>query len=1765
MASNVEAGPEPTVVHEETPSEDGVLDWDSPPPSPQRRSSKALEESDTCRICRGEGTTDEPLFHPCKCSGSIKFVHQECLMEWLGHSHKKHCELCKTPFRFTKLYHPHMPQSLPTLVFLRRAAIHIINALLSWCRGILVMSVWFVWLPWSMRFVWSGLFWLGDAGWLHELSSVRQKQNRESLDALRASQANGNSSHSISLSISFPLVQEFLGLFGMKSNSTTSSTIPNPALSNSTLPSDTISHRGSLLSGWTLFHDLTPNPNFNRFALDTMEGQVITLAVVTGFILVFLIREWVVQQQPALNMAAFQNEDNNNDIAHDPADREEAPGDPAPTDMPEANNDEVAGQGSVTASSLRLDGDDESLLADIDVEPHLIVALIDELKASTTALQYLARESFAEWQDDPEDLARAQKAVYDTRKFYLKLRSQSKKALDASRTEESRWALDRLSQLQEALTYLPWADERELADIVNSLQGYMNTAYELITVQEEIAREQLPTVPSSSQDLNQNLTPPMTQALQTLSHAPDSLTMQEPASEPLFDDSQLDAMFAPISETNVGAQSPTDQRPSMPERSQSSIATQIRRQLEENGVSDQGQQIRDPSEAPNGSPLRGTEGWSFVDVPKHEETEASSADLNAGSASSPPSSSHDLEATSSMLAASTAVDLATQRPEPSQMAQSPTHPEHPSLIAHSQSQQSDGMPQVGSLSSQEAQALHDIDTPTPPLEISSGEHSSDRIVAAQASSAESNIEPESSESERHDTDHVHDSETGNNIQDEDRNRIEPDVLPDHDVAATREIQDAERTRFDRILDWIFGDVVPPVPGAETNQQGDPEHIVEDVAAEAPFVPFHDNRPDLHAAPQVPQEPQDAPNDDLAAVQAANVAQDAEAVEDAEDLEGILELIGMQGPLAGLFQNAVFAAVLVSATIATAILFPYICGKGLFILMANPVGAINFPLQLITSAANFTIDSGAFILGTTLAWLDSLVYLITMPFKTLVPNLETFVKFVSIRKPCRKIADAALLRIAETIFATAPRPEQVVFTVDALAALRTLQALARERYTIFEDSLATVYQFTANLHAASMTELLNFLVGGTNMATSYAVNEVKQITTYVMAVPALLRSGRLVFKVSARASTVINDLQPDTWKMSDRVITVLSGYVTFAMAGALYVKRGAPFSSSEPGKRIENIVREMFLQSAGVLKVILIIGIEMLIFPLYCGFLLDTAMLPLFTESSIASRISFTRASVYTSIFFHWFIGTCYMFHFALYVAMCRRIFRNGVLYFIRDPDDPNFHPVRDVLERPVSSQLRKIGFSALVYGGLVILCMGSVVWAVAYGISGIFPIRLTAKDSYFGYPVDLLMYNLLAPLALHFLRPSKGLQTVYDWWFRRSARLLRLSQFLFNDPRADEGGVDAVPDGETRFGSFVRAPTSDHVRLPRGRRVFVEVDEDNNRLDGQPEPTGAEEVHSPDNDRFAKVWIPPWFKLRIGFFVFLMWMLTALLGLSTTVLPLVLGRALIASVTDFQTNDLYSYFVGVCPCLAAYYMKPAIMRGWAYLRDTVHLDSASFASASKAVANTLLQGLRIIYIYGVFALVVPSLIACLLECYFILPLQTYTSLPERPAAPHTVYLLQDWTMGLLYLRIAMRVVLWNSDTRLARGLRAVVARGWFDPDARVATRCFILPLVVLAVTAILLPSSVAYLVGRALPLIESHSALRTKLTSLGPDDVAALQTDMIRFSYPLVLAVALTLWSMWVIKHAARRWRMRIRDEIYLIGERLHNFGEGRPTSIPAS
>lgn len=62
-----------------------------------------------CKICHLNAKDEDPLITPCKCSGTMQFIHCKCLMRWLEISKKKSrkplaCELCMYQYQWHKKF-----------------------------------------------------------------------------------------------------------------------------------------------------------------------------------------------------------------------------------------------------------------------------------------------------------------------------------------------------------------------------------------------------------------------------------------------------------------------------------------------------------------------------------------------------------------------------------------------------------------------------------------------------------------------------------------------------------------------------------------------------------------------------------------------------------------------------------------------------------------------------------------------------------------------------------------------------------------------------------------------------------------------------------------------------------------------------------------------------------------------------------------------------------------------------------------------------------------------------------------------------------------------------------------------------------------------------------------------------------------------------------------------------------------------------------------------------------------------------------------------------------------------------------------------------------------------------------------------------------------------------------------------------------------------------------------------------------------------------
>lgn len=1165
------------------------------------------EEADTCRICRGEGSKEEPLFYPCKCSGSIKFVHQNCLMEWLSHSQKKHCELCKTPFRFTKLYHPHMPTTVPLPVFLRQAAVHTWKSFLTWTRFHLVTFVWVAWLPWCMRTIWRALFWIGDGGWvdwaqrgLHNESAGSLGQAGDAINVTVSTNATSSMSreafasafvslmsdnlspllspveyllHSLwhyepfGLGVSRELLQLAMGL--------NSSTTPLGTTSvNITVQSQSVPRSSSWLSDIQFLHTLTRSTMINNLVIDTLEGQLITLFVVIAFILVFLIREWVVQQQPNLNGGA---ELNIGVVAppdeivvrpeEDAAQRRQA--------QEDLRNAEAAHPGAGILRQRRIArprqrrpiAPGQVLEQGIDQGAEGAEGSgFEELDLGATE-----HRSYSSMQNDTPMDAPAHIAADGLQRPTMPDRTTMAIAAEIRRTieEQSRQAGDQTSSLSVFTELWGQSRERPLEAIrIIEEQGRSDELKWIIAAMKKIEDIR-------RMDANQHATPP-------------------PASP-----SDRSALGGSHGNDRAGRSRPEDD-----------------------------------------------EGFVFLDKPSltsSPETESGYSDI---------------------------MDQGGINPNPDEIANSGNR---------------DGIPQPSTLRPHGGDEVR-LETPDSPYDLETSKDASDSNLLLNSSSAGDQDSPNTAgEASRDNPFHPdyagelpkpsaaystpsplgEDSDFTNTTQAQ-SSQVEPNETQPPEVLARGNPE--YRTITEIITDWLWGGVA--LPQAQTEQPaGDDEQIVQDIAAEEPFVRVDRGRlvrPPLNEGPPADEGAAAGQDPEVvaAAIQAGLDPNDVEAAEDIEDLEGILELIGMQGPLAGLVQNAMFCAVLVTLTIMLGVWVPYISGKVFLVILTHPVSMLlKLPLRWAASTADMVIDIFTFFAGSALHWIDTAVSLLCTPLGWLIPRLETISQNKILANRAKVYAARALGRLAKSFIATG--------NVLAESDIPTFSLIAHESLHLLETE-ASRYLQNVYSHCVSF---FNFVSNSTGVADSLALGLllakeraqlivrliIENTQSFALLAPSLLKFNPLHVNLSIpqRATPLNYDLA--YWDTKDRALAIFFGYMFFAVLGVMYLKCVTWIRGTNKTGRVDGGLADGLYQAGGVMKVVLIISIEMILFPLYCGLLLDVALLPLFGNVTLMSRINFTLSSPYTSMFIHWFVGTCYMFHFALFVAMCRKILRPGVL------------------------------------------------------------------------------------------------------------------------------------------------------------------------------------------------------------------------------------------------------------------------------------------------------------------------------------------------------------------------------------------------------------------------------------------------------------------------------------------------------------------------
>ncbi|KAG0279290.1 hypothetical protein BGZ95_001712 [Linnemannia exigua] len=887
--------------------------------------------------------------------------------------------------------------------------------------------------------------------------------------------------------------------------------------------------------------------------------------------------------------------------------------------------------------------------------------------------------------------------------------------------------------------------------------------------------------------------------------------------------------------------------------------------------------------------------------------------------------------------------------------------------------------------------------------------------------------------------------------------------------------------------------------------------------------------DLRDAPAVRPPPPRALRVPQAAARAGqdDQADDMNAELNEDELDGILEVIGMHGPYWVLLQNSLLMSALMCASLGLGVWIPFMIGKTT--LLMNPFNILRMPLDLLSRLTDPVLD---YVIDRVLPFIGTTI--------------------------------SSICSILNSLFSPILSP--IIGSSLGSAALKPLDVL-------YEEQIVPLWKAFAD----------SMVAGGSGVVQDvYSVDSVIGDVAQNITQGPLASNGTMVGQIARKWTEVAYGSSS-----GDKFSAIVIGYfVLFGLASWYFIKTEHAY-----GTTFAKMTRDALRQQGLILRIAFFVTMEMIVFPLFCGITIGLSTLPVFQGATVATRMAFYRYSPNWFLLMHWIIGTAFMFNFSLFVSVCRTVARPGVMWFIRDPNDPGFHPIREILERPFLWQLRKLGSGALTYLTLILLGITLTTQFVKVTMKGVLPLRWPVDEPISDLPIDLLLFHLVVPLTFRWLDPTNRVKDLFTAWWRQLSRWLRLSSFNTTDnqrfyeeeghvvyrtwkawllrsrppiPGLDQDEGDTVGSGEeldidapvlfVRDGCWYRVPNTDRVVQLKDRRVLVPVDENGNALDpnedlpGIVDPLMDNLPHNRDDpsppvdpkEGTTIVYGPPNFKRRLIVFIILLWTSVMTFLVLSVVSPMVLGRAIFSLKSTRPVHDVYSFVVGVYFLSGVWY---TVDKAWTklhmlYTRGTGPIDIRvvlkGLWTAFKLVA-------KMTYFVLAFGVLMPFTLGLMVELFVVLPLRN--AIDEDA----NVIFMVDWAVGLIYMKIIHRILSVLPNNRFAIDMnRVFVGTDVNRWDAGLATRRLILPVFGICALVVVGPFICAWIAAEALGL------------------TGGARYRVFRQAYPVVMMISLVVFGLRECVVVVRGWSQYVRDQEYLVGRQLHNLREEEvPTGPP--
>ncbi|KAJ9705094.1 hypothetical protein PVL29_003241 [Vitis rotundifolia] len=546
----------------------------------------------------------------------------------------------------------------------------------------------------------------------------------------------------------------------------------------------------------------------------------------------------------------------------------------------------------------------------------------------------------------------------------------------------------------------------------------------------------------------------------------------------------------------------------------------------------------------------------------------------------------------------------------------------------------------------------------------------------------------------------------------------------------------------------------------------------------------------------------------------------------------------------------------------------------------------------------------------------------------------------------------------------------------------------------------------------------------------------------------------------------------------------------------------------------------------MIKVAFLLVIELGVFPLMCGWWLDVCTIRMFGKT-LSQRVQFFSVSPLASSLVHWIVGIVYMLQISIFVSLLRGVLRNGVLYFLRDPADPNYNPFRDLIDDPAHKHARRVLLSVAVYGSLIVMLVFLPVKLAMRLAPSIFPLDIVVSDPFTEIPADMLLFQICIPFAIEHFKLRTTIKSFLHYWFTAVGWALGLTDFLL--PRPDDNGGQENANGEPVRQALYAGPVDEIAQQDQPLGVLEAVDDLNGSIHASGNSNITDEYDADDQSDSEYGFV-----LRIVLLLVVAWMTLLIFNSALIVVPISLGRALFNAIPllpithGIKCNDLYSFIIGS-------YVIWTALAGVRYSIE--HIKTRRAAVLLSQMWKWCGIVIKSSALLSIWIFVIPVLIGLLFELLVIVPMRV-------PVDESPVFLLyQDWALGLIFLKIWTRLVMLDHMMPLVdESWRIKFERVREDGFSRLqclwVLREIVFPIIMKLLTALCVPYVLARGVFPVLgyPLVVNSAVYR--FAWLG----------CLCFSLLCFCAKRFHVWFT--------NLHNSIRDDRYLIGRRLHNYGE---------